>query len=57
LAVEESLKLGAVGYKTKIDTEPSELLKFVREEISKIEDGLPSNVVSRARMEEQDKAA
>ncbi len=36
LAIEESLKLGAVGYRTKIDTEPDELLRVVKEELAKV---------------------
>ncbi len=36
LAIEEALKLGAVGYKLKTETEPEDLLKIVAEELSKV---------------------
>jgi CheY-like chemotaxis protein len=29
IAIQEAIKLGAIGYKLKIDTEPEELLQFV----------------------------
>lgn len=35
IAIEEALKLGAVGYRVKIDTEPEELLKTAAEELGK----------------------
>jgi len=35
LAIEEALKLGAVGYKIKINTEPLDILNTVKEELEK----------------------
>ena len=36
LAIEEALKLGAVGYRVKIDTEPEKLLATVDDELTKL---------------------
>lgn len=36
IAVEEALKLGAHGYKLKLDTEPDELMQVIKDELSKI---------------------
>lgn len=36
LAIEEALKLGAAGYRLKIDTEPKALMSAIDEELSKI---------------------
>lgn len=38
LAVEEALRIGAVGYKVKIDTEPDQLIQTVKDELAKLED-------------------
>ena len=38
LAVEEALRIGAVGYKVKIDTEPDQLVQLVQDEIAKLEE-------------------
>lgn len=39
LAIEEALKIGAAGYRLKIDTEPDALMETIEEEIAKIKAG------------------
>lgn len=42
LAIDEAMKIGAVGYKVKIDVEPEDLINTVKEELAKIDEAQPA---------------